>query len=109
MRTVFGSTSRHWAIALICATGFIFGLSTFADKAEARPKYAGIVIDAKTGKTLYSENANKARFPASLTKMMTMYLMFEALADKRMNKKTRIRMSKFAASKPPSKLGKLAA
>lgn len=105
MRTVFGSTSRLWAIALVCATGFIFGLSTFVDTAEARPKYAGFVIDAKTGKTLYSENANKARYPASLTKMMTMYLMFEALADKRMSKKTRIRMSKYAASKPPSKLG----
>lgn len=105
MRTVIGSTSRHWAIALICATGFMFGLSTFVDTAQARPKYAGIVIDAKTGKTLYSENANKARYPASLTKMMTMYLMFEALADKRMSKKTRIRMSKYAASKPPSKLG----
>lgn len=105
MRTVFGSTSRHLAIALICATGFVFGLSTFADTAQARPKYAGIVIDAKTGKTLYSESADKPRYPASLTKMMTMYLMFEALEDKRMTKKTRIRMSKYAASRPPSKLG----
>lgn len=105
MRTVFGSTSRHWAIALVCATGFIFALSAFAGTAEARPKYAGIVIDAKTGRTLYSENANKVRYPASLTKMMTMYLMFEALADNRMSKKTRIRMSKHAASMPPSKLG----
>ncbi|MBL4890518.1 MAG: D-alanyl-D-alanine carboxypeptidase [Rhizobiaceae bacterium] len=83
----------------------MFGLSTFVDTAAARPKYAGIVVDAKTGRTLYSENANKARYPASLTKMMTMYLMFEALADKRMSKKTRIHMSKYAASKPPSKLG----
>ena len=37
--------------------------------------------------------------------MMTMYMMFEALAERKMTKKTRIRMSKYAASKPPSKLG----
>ena len=105
MRTVFGSTLSHLAIALLCATSLIVGLAISVDPAQARPKYAGIVIDAKTGKTLYSENANKPRYPASLTKMMTMYLMFEALSDKRMTKKTRIRMSKYAASKPPSKLG----
>ena len=68
-------------------------------------KYAGIVIDAKTGKTLYSYRADKLRYPASLTKMMTLYMMFEALADGKMSKSTRIRMSKYAASKPPSKLG----
>ncbi len=68
-------------------------------------KYAGIVIDAKTGKTLYSHQANAKRYPASLTKMMTLYMMFEALADGKMSKKTRIRMSKHAASMPPSKLG----
>ncbi|MCP4181805.1 MAG: D-alanyl-D-alanine carboxypeptidase [Hyphomicrobiales bacterium] len=73
--------------------------------ANAGPKYAGIVMDAKTGKILYSHKANDARYPASLTKMMTLYLMFEALDQGKITKKTRIRMSKYAASKPPSKLG----
>ncbi|MEM7067732.1 MAG: D-alanyl-D-alanine carboxypeptidase [Pseudomonadota bacterium] len=74
-------------------------------EAKANSKYAGIVVDAKTGKTLYSYKADSTRYPASLTKMMTMYMMFEALDSGKMTKKTRIRMSKYAASKPPSKLG----
>jgi len=73
--------------------------------AFANAKYAGIVIDAKTGKTLYSSRADSLRYPASLTKMMTMYMMFEALESGKLKKNTRIRMSRFAASKPPSKLG----
>jgi len=73
--------------------------------ASANSKYAGIVIDAKTGKTLYSYRADSIRYPASLTKMMTMYMMFEALESRQITKKTRIRMSKYAASKPPSKIG----
>lgn len=75
------------------------------DQASANPKYAGIVIDAKTGKTLYSYRADSKRYPASLTKMMTMYMMFDALESGKLTKKTRIRMSKYAASKPPSKIG----
>ena len=43
-------------------------------------KYAAIVVDANTGKTLFSANADAPRYPASLTKMMTLYLIFEALA-----------------------------
>ncbi|TIU44032.1 MAG: D-alanyl-D-alanine carboxypeptidase, partial [Mesorhizobium sp.] len=46
-------------------------------------KSAAIVIDAKTGKVLYSSDANGRRYPASLTKMMTLYLTFEALAKGR--------------------------
>ncbi|MEM9279269.1 MAG: D-alanyl-D-alanine carboxypeptidase, partial [Pseudomonadota bacterium] len=76
-----------------------------ADEANANPKYAGIVMDAKTGKTLYSYRADSKRYPASLTKMMTMYMMFDALETGKLTKRTRIRMSKYAASKPPSKLG----
>ena len=72
---------------------------------QAASKYSGIVIDAKTGKTLYSHKADTTRYPASLTKMMTMYMMFEALESGKLTKKTRIVMSKYAASKPPSKLG----
>src|SRR5688572_17926616 len=42
-------------------------------------KYAALVIDASNGATLYQANATAARYPASLTKMMTLYLLFEAL------------------------------
>ncbi len=90
-------------------SAFLAALIVFAvtgtNAASANPKYAGIVIDAKTGKTLYSSSADRLRYPASLTKMMTMYMMFEALESGKLKKNTRIRMSKYAASRPPSKIG----
>jgi D-alanyl-D-alanine carboxypeptidase len=67
--------------------------------------YAGIVIDAKTGETLYSHRGDEKHFPASLTKMMTLYMLFEALETGRVTKKTRIQISSYAAAKQPSKLG----
>ena len=71
----------------------------------ANSKYAAIVIDAKTGKTLFSRNANAARFPASLTKMMTLYVLFEELERGRFTTHSKLRVSKYAAGRPPSKLG----
>jgi D-alanyl-D-alanine carboxypeptidase len=68
-------------------------------------EYAGIVIDANTGKTLYSASADEARYPASLTKMMTLYMIFEALDAKRIRKDTRVPFSAHAAAQPPTKLG----
>lgn len=73
--------------------------------AQANSKYAGIVIDAKTGKTLYKYNADAKRYPASLTKMMTLYLVFEALERGKIKKSSRIRVSRNAAAEEPSKLG----
>lgn len=73
--------------------------------AAASPKYAGIVIDTKTGKTLYSEDADALRFPASLTKMMTLYLTFEALKRGKVKLNTKIRFSANAAAEAPTKLG----
>jgi D-alanyl-D-alanine carboxypeptidase len=68
-------------------------------------KYAGVVIDAKTGKVLYSEDADSLRYPASLTKMMTLYLTFEALESGRISLNSKVPISKNAAKEPPSKLG----
>ncbi|UVK37074.1 D-alanyl-D-alanine carboxypeptidase [Mesorhizobium sp. AR10] len=68
-------------------------------------KSAAIVIDAKTGKVLYSSDANGRRYPASLTKMMTLYLTFEALAKRRISKNTPVVFSANAAAEPPTKLG----
>jgi D-alanyl-D-alanine carboxypeptidase len=77
----------------------------FATPAAAAPKYAGIVIDAKTGKVLYSEDADELRYPASLTKMMTLYLTFEALEAGKIRLNSRVPFSKNASSEPPTKLG----
>ena len=73
--------------------------------ANANSKYSGIVVDAKTGKTLYSYKADTKRYPASLTKIMTLYMLFEELEAGRMSLRTPLKVSKYAASRPPSKLG----
>ncbi|WP_077546015.1 D-alanyl-D-alanine carboxypeptidase [Pseudorhizobium flavum] len=73
--------------------------------AQAAPKYAGIVVDANTGKVLYSDDPDGLRYPASLTKMMTLYLTFEALEAGRIRLDSKVPMSKKAAAEPPSKLG----
>ncbi|HJS62860.1 MAG TPA: D-alanyl-D-alanine carboxypeptidase [Pseudolabrys sp.] len=82
-----------------------FAAPAFAASNYANPKYSGIVVDAKTGKVLYGEDADELRYPASLTKMMTLYLTFEALEAGRITKSTPIPFSKNASAEPPSKLG----
>jgi D-alanyl-D-alanine carboxypeptidase len=70
-----------------------------------RAKYAAIVVDEKSGKMLYGANVNELRYPASLTKMMTLYMMFEAMDQGRISRDTAIPVSRNAARRPPSKLG----
>jgi D-alanyl-D-alanine carboxypeptidase len=67
-------------------------------------KYAAIVVDARTGKQLFEVSSTAQRYPASLTKMMTLYLLFEALETGRVTKETQIPVSDHAASQPPTKL-----
>ncbi|MFD0918066.1 SPOR domain-containing protein [Pseudahrensia aquimaris] len=74
-------------------------------KSKGNPKYAAYVIDAKTGKVLFSRNGNAKRYPASLTKMMTLYIVFEEMRAGRLKKSSRIKMTRNAAKRPPSKLG----
>ncbi len=66
---------------------------------------SAIVVDANTGRTLYASKADAQRYPASLTKMMTMYMLFEAMHAGRVNRDTRIPVSAYAASRPPTKIG----
>lgn len=68
------------------------------------PRHASIVVDAHTRQVLYSTRADEPRYPASLTKMMTLYMMFQALENGRLTLDTQIPVSRNAASKPPSKL-----
>ena len=73
--------------------------------AYANSKYAAIVVDVKSGKTLFSRHADSSRYPASLTKMMTLYVLFEEMERGRFTTSSRLRVSKYAAGRPPSKLG----
>ncbi|TCM57405.1 D-alanyl-D-alanine carboxypeptidase [Rhizobium sp. PP-F2F-G48] len=108
MPTLNGSTERQptpffkTASRMIVAS--VVAVCVFAAPAMAA-KYAGIVVDAKTGKVLYSEDADSLRYPASLTKMMTLYLTFEALEAGKVRKDTPVPFSKNASAEPPSKLG----
>ncbi|WP_245520400.1 MULTISPECIES: D-alanyl-D-alanine carboxypeptidase family protein [unclassified Mesorhizobium] len=67
-------------------------------------RYAAIVVDAGSGKQLFEVNSTAQRYPASLTKMMTLYLLFEALESGRIAKETQIPVSDNAARQPPTKL-----
>ena len=73
-------------------------------KAGAAP-FAALVMDARSGEVLYSENADSRLHPASLTKMMTLYIAFEAVRLGEISLDTMVTISPNAAAEPPSKLG----
>jgi len=88
------------------AISLLFALATaVATPAQANPRYASIVVDVATGEVLHASNADATRYPASLTKMMTLYMVFEALEQGRLSLDQRLPVSGHAASMPPSKLG----
>lgn len=68
-------------------------------------RYAAIVVDATNGEVLFARRADSPRFPASVTKMMTLYLVFEALSTGRVSLDDELTVSPLAASQAPSKLG----
>ncbi len=76
-----------------------------AAAASAQSRYASIVVDADTMEVLHARYADDPRFPASITKVMTLYLMFEALEDGRLRPDELLPVSRRAANQPPSKLG----
>lgn len=78
-------------------------ITVAADAAQA--KYASIVIDFETGEVLYSRNADTRNYPASLTKMMTLYLTFEAIESGSLRLDQALKVSRRAAGQAPSKLG----
>jgi D-alanyl-D-alanine carboxypeptidase len=71
----------------------------------SQTKYAAIVVDAKSGEVLYSKHEDSPRYPASITKVMTLYLTFEALASGKLHADDRVTFSPHATAQAPSKLG----
>ncbi|WP_084514096.1 D-alanyl-D-alanine carboxypeptidase family protein [Salipiger mucosus] len=67
--------------------------------------YAAMVMDARSGKVLHAENADTRLHPASLTKMMTLYIAFEAVQNGELSMDTVVSISRNATAEPPSKLG----
>jgi D-alanyl-D-alanine carboxypeptidase (penicillin-binding protein 5/6) len=72
---------------------------------STQSKYAAIVVDAKSGEVLYAKRADSTRYPASITKVMTLYLTYEALASGKLKLDDRVVFSPHAAAQAPTKLG----
>jgi D-alanyl-D-alanine carboxypeptidase len=87
-----------------CQTSEVLDARKAASRAQPE-RYASVVIDMSSGKELYGYSANATRYPASLTKMMTLYLVFEALQSGRIDKTTLIPISANSAAQPPSRIG----
>lgn len=92
---------RGLAVACLLAALMAGGLARHAQAAQ----YASIVVDAKTGRVLSSANPDVRTYPASLTKMMTLYMLFDALEHRKVTLKTPMRASQRAVGMAPSKLG----
>ena len=90
-----------------CLRGvFLVVMFAFASGAsQAAPGVATFVMDARTGEVLYARSADRHLAPASLTKMMTLYLVFNEIEAGRMSLDQMIPISANAAAEPPSKLG----
>lgn len=73
--------------------------------AASQTKYAAVVVDAKSGEILYAKHADSPRYPASITKIMTLYLTYEGLASGKLHLDDRVAFSPHAAAQAPSKLG----
>ena len=76
----------------------------WAGSLSAAP-YAAMVMDARSGEVLHARNADTRLHPASLTKMMTLYVAFEAIRHGEISLDTKVLISRKAAAEQPSKLG----
>ncbi|MEQ8357034.1 MAG: D-alanyl-D-alanine carboxypeptidase family protein [Kiloniellaceae bacterium] len=81
------------------------GLCPVAAAQPARPQPAYLVVDAESGTVLAQQNATRHWYPASVTKVMTAYMAFQALAEGRLTLGQRIPVSARAAAQPPTRLG----
>lgn len=99
---------KDWLLRLATV---IVALASIAPRPTAAQvgsdRYSSIVIDAASGAVLSAANADDYRFPASLTKMMTIYMLFEALRDRRTTLGQPVPVSSYASSMSPTKLGLL--
>ena len=110
----FGTRSLRWGALSLSAA---IAMAAFCDNADARrrhkaqpaesyqPSYSSIVVDINSGEVMQATNADAPRHPASLTKIMTLYLLFERLEQGKVKLQTELPASAHAAVQAPSKLG----
>lgn len=92
------------ALVTICFILSLFSAAIPAAKAAAAG-YSAIVVDADTGRVLHAQAADTQRYPASLTKMMTLYMAFDALKAGQLSLNQRLHVSPYAAGQSPSAIG----
>jgi D-alanyl-D-alanine carboxypeptidase len=85
--------------------GFVAIVFTLATNPSQAAPYADIVVDANSGNVLHETNADARRHPASLTKIMTLYLLFEQLEAGKLRLDSQLKVSQEAAGQMPTKLG----
>lgn len=95
---------RRWIASLLTVISAVL-VALAPPASEAASRHAAMAIDANTGQVLFSQSGDEQRYPASLTKMMTIYLVFDLMEQGRLKANTRIRISPNAAGTAPSKLG----
>ena len=90
-------------VALLSALAWA-GCASVATPVQASPKHASMIVDANTGAVLHNSAGDELRHPASLTKMMTLYLAFEMIERGKLSYQSKVKISQEAASAAPSKL-----
>ena len=99
----FGHRAIGSLLALVVMAAL--ALPAISSSAMAAPQFAALTVDARTGKLIFASDADGRRHPASLTKMMTLYLLFQDLKSGKIKLSSPIRISARAAAMAPSKLG----
>lgn len=115
MKVGVSGAARGMRIGVLFLAATMAFVAATVDHADAKrrrakapsynPPYASIVVDANSGKTLEATNADSSRYPASLTKVMTLYLLFERLEAGRLKLDSEMNVSEYAAKQAPTKLG----
>jgi D-alanyl-D-alanine carboxypeptidase len=101
----YARAAHYWRPAHYARRAFPRYAAVAAGPVSSSPAFSAIVVDANSGRTLYSAYEDGLRHPASITKVMTLYLLFEELDRGAMTLRTQIPISEHAAAQEPSKLG----
>jgi D-alanyl-D-alanine carboxypeptidase len=101
----YARVAHYWRPAHYARRAYAHSPRVAAAAVPGSPPFSAIVVDANSGKTLYSADEAGLRHPASITKVMTLYLLFEELDRGAITLRTQIPISEHAAAQEPSKLG----
>src|SRR5262249_37174991 len=102
-----GETGLIPAIGKFIGAAILIAVAFFlqAEDLWARPAFSAIAVDARTGKVLFARDPDGLRHPASITKVMTLYILFQELKKGSVSLDTRFKVSEHASTRAPSKLG----